>query len=293
MSSDRHLPVFASVRQAYGLLWRHRVLHARAIWPPVLFLVCAEFLYHRVIGNAHGLSEMWNAAIAAHWYVLLGAALAWLAGLKFLLSFSVSWRRHLMLGERFDPFFFHAPFWKYLGFLVLTYVWAMPLLAISFLPAVLLASRHASATAGKLALIPVLVAVLLILWAIVRQVPYFNVLTLDPPQPGWRRSITAMRGNAVRYAAIWVMAMLPIIGLNALLDFGLEVSGADRHLVAVALGESVFRQAMLFVHFSLGASIGLLTYTATLAAGQPEHADIDAGEQRRTPQRTGAPLSPA
>jgi hypothetical protein len=93
----------------------------------------------------------------------------------------------------------------------------------------------------------------------VRQVPFFTGLTLDPPRPGWRESAGAMRGTVTRYVATFVLAMLPVVALNFLLDLGLQLTGADRHAVHVALGESAFRQAMLFVHFSLGASIGAVT----------------------------------
>lgn len=253
-----------TVAQAYALLWRYRRLHAKAIWPPIVFLVLAEFLYHRVIGNAHGLSDRLHAVLAAPWYVVAGAALAWLAGLKFLLSFSISWRRHLLLAESFDSFFFKPPFWKYLGFLLLTYVWAIPVLAISLLPAGILVAAHPFEGNHRAALIPALVAVVLILWAIIRQVPFFTALALDPPQPTWRRTVVAMRGSVVRYAVAWLMVMLPIAMLNLLLDLGLKLAGANPHAVPVALGESAFRQAMLFLHFSLGASLGAATYAATI-----------------------------
>ena len=280
MRSPETLPVFATALQSYRLLWQHRRLHAKAIWPPVLFLVLAEFLYHRVIGNAHGLSGMGQAVLAAPRYVPAGAMLAWLVGLKFLLSFSISWRRHLLLRERFDPFFFKAPFWKYLAFLVATYGWAVPVLAVSLLPAAVRAGSGSVAGADRALLIPAGLAAALILWAIIRQVPYFTMLALDPPQPGWRNGVAAMRGNALRYAAAWVLAMLPIAALNLLLDAGLQLSGADRHLLPVALGESVFRQAMLFLHFSLGASIGAVTYTVTIL-----------GDRMRLPARQPAGLA--
>lgn len=256
--------MLATVARTYRLLWRHRMLHAKAIWPPVVFLVTAEFLYHRVIGSAHGMSDRLHAALAAPWYVLAGAVLAWLIGLKFLLSFSISWRRHLLLRERFDPFFFKRPFWKYLAFLVFTYVWAIPVLAIASLPAIVLPARHAFIGNNRVALILPVIAALFAVWAIIRQVPYFTILALGMRRPGWRSSAVAMRGVALRYATIWLMVMLPIAALNLLLDFGLQLAHADPHQIPVALGESAFRQAMLFLHFSLGASLGAFTYVATL-----------------------------
>ena len=250
------LPILPTTATAWRLLWQHRLLHGKAIWPPVVFLVAAEFLYHRVMGNADTLAARWNALLAAPWYMPVAAAILWLAGLKFLLSFSISWRRHLLLGERFDPFFFHRPFWRYLAFLILTYAWALALLLATLsLPLVI------GRWAGLVALPIVLV---FIAWAIIRQVPFFTVLALDPPQPGWRASVAAMHGQSLRYAAAWILAMLPVILLNLALDFTLKHAGADRHAVSTALGESAFRQAMLFIHFSLGASIGAVTATAVL-----------------------------
>lgn len=285
MRPSEALPMLATVARTYRLLWRHRVLHAKAIWPPVVFLVTAEFLYHRVIGTAHGTMHRLHAVLAAPWYVIAGAALAWLLGLKFLLSFSISWRRHLLLRETFDPFFFKRPFWKYLGLLLLTYLWAIPVLAISSLPELVLVFRPASTSTGASHLLLILPAVvsLVILWAIIRQVPYFTILAIGRRRPSWRSSVIAMRGFALRYAAIWLMVMLPVAALNMLLDFGLHLAHADPHQVAVALGEATFRQAMLFLHFSLGASLGALTYVATLPdephplpASQPIAPDLKA-----------------
>jgi hypothetical protein len=84
------LPVLATVKRAYALLWQQRVLHAKAIWPPVVFLVTAEFLYHRMVGNAEGLTDRLHAVLGAPWYMPAAAVITWLAGLKFLLSFSIS-----------------------------------------------------------------------------------------------------------------------------------------------------------------------------------------------------------
>lgn len=268
MSERGRLPVFPTTTRAYALLWRHRMLHAKAIWPPVVFLVAAEFLWHKMVGDAPNLPATVRAVLGSPWYMVLGAAAAWLAGLKFLLSFSVSWRRHLLLGERFDPFFFKAPFWKYLAFLALTYVWATPLFVLSLLPvAGAWLTGHASHAVALTAAIPAIVTAVVIALLIVRQVPFFNALVLDPPHPGWRRCVAAMRGNTGRYAVAWIAAMLPIGLANVLLDVGLSRFGADRHATTTALGEAAFRQTMLFLHFSLGASIGATTWTALF--GEP------------------------
>ena len=255
--SGRSLPVFATVRQAYALLWQHRLMHAKAIWPPVIFLVAAEFLYHRMVGNAEGLMGRLHAVLAAPWWMPVVAVMAWLAGLKFLLSFSISWRRHLLLEERFDPFFFKAPFWRYLGFLLLTYVWIAALMLLSSLPAIVVAAAaHSRFWATAATIVFGLSAFGLAVFGVVRQVPFFTMLTLDPPHPGWRKSVAASHGQVTRYVATFVLTMLPLFLLNLLLDLGLKFAGADRHAVHVALGEAAFRQAMLFLHFSLGASIG-------------------------------------
>ena len=58
--------------------------------------------------------------------------------------------------------------------------------------------------------------------------------------------------------------MLPLMALSLVLDEGLKLVHADRHAVHVALGESAFRQATLFVHFALGAAIGAITTTTIL-----------------------------
>jgi hypothetical protein len=276
MRFNRKLPVVAAAGRAYALLWEQRALHAKAIWPPIVFLVAAEFLYHRVVGNAEGFSDRWHAVLGAPWYMPAGAVVAWLAGLKFLLSFSISWRRHLLLGEKFDPFFFKAPFWRYLGFLLLTYAWVVPVVLLSLVPAALFAAAHAQLAAEIAAIALGLPTLACVVWGIVRQVPFFTGLTLDPPRPGWRASTGAMRGTVARYVAAFVLAMLPVAALDLLLDFGLTAAGADRHSVPVALGESAFRQAMLFVHFSLGASIGAVTTMLVLPQARERLPDTEA-----------------
>ena len=252
--------------RAWALLWEERRLHARAIWPPVVFLVTAEFLYHRIVGNAPGVMGHVGAVLAAPWYMTGGVVVAWLAGLKFLLSFSISWRRHLLHDERFDPFFFARPFWRYLGFLLLTYAWIVPLLLLALVPTAVLAVHGAShPTILASFAVPVL-AVAFAIWAVVRQVPFFTMLTADQPRHGWRACVHAMGGTVWRYLAAFVLAMVPVVLLNVALDTGLKLAGADRHAVGVALGESAFRQTMLFIHFALGATIGAIT-TTTLFPG--------------------------
>ena len=265
------LPVLRTVARAYALLWSYRVLLAKAIWPPVIFLVIAEFLYHRIVGNAGGLDRI-AAVLGAPWYMLAAVAVAWLAGLKFLLSFSISWRRHLLFGDRFDSLFFKRPFWRYLGFLVLTYVWIVPLLLLSLLPALALALRLAPRPEVAAALVLPVIAIAFTLWAVVRQVPFFTALTYDRPPASWTRSVHAMRGTVWRYLAIFVLAMLPVVLLNFALDAGLNAAHANRHAVHVALGESAFRQAMLFIHFALGAAIGAFTTTTVLQTSSRETA---------------------
>lgn len=263
MTQSNPLPVLPTVFQSWRLLWRHRLLHAKAIWPPVVFLVAAEFLYHRIFGNADSVDARWQALLAHPWWMPALAAICWLAGLKFLLSFSISWRRHLLLREPFDPFFFKAPFWKYLGLLLLTYAWLLALSSTAVFISALIGPAMTHGSKIGMAIwfgMSMLLAGWVILWGIARQVPFFTALCLDPPHPAWRDSVTAMRGQVLRYLAIFILAMLPVILANAALDEILKLVDANRHAAPVALGESAFRQAMLFVHFSLGASIGALVF---------------------------------
>ena len=233
-----------------------------AMWPPVVFLITAEFLYDRVVGNAHGIVGRWSALLSVSWILPVGAAIAWLIGLKFLLSFSISWRRHLLLGDRFDPFFFKAPFWRYLAFLILTYGWLLLLFALA--AAAGFAADRAGHASTVVTLTPMPLAVAVAVWAIGRQVPFFTSLTLDPPHPAWRPCVQAMRGLTLRYLAAWLLAMLPIALLDLALDLGLRHVGADPNAAAVELAEAAFRQTMLFLHFSLGATIGAATFLATV-----------------------------
>ena len=136
MPDYTRVPVLATAKRAFGLLWDHRRLHAKAIWPPIVFLVTAEFLFHKVVGDAQGIIQIWQPLAHVAWYWLTAIVVLWLAGLKFLLSFSISWRRHILLGDKFDPFFFKRPFWRYLAALIVLYVtgciWILVPFLISF-----------------------------------------------------------------------------------------------------------------------------------------------------------------
>jgi hypothetical protein len=300
------LPVLASVRQAYVLLWRHRALHAKAIWPPIVFLVAAEFLFHKVIGNADDVRETSDALERASYWSLAAIALLWLAGLKFLLSFSISWRRHILLGEKFDPFFFKKPFWKYLILMIYIYFFIVSCFLLSVIVAFLLNTPigyivdylnicHDSATCPKtlpegmacdLALnvfttcdlifnvIP-LIAVLflsgtMVVWWVCSNVPRLTAIAVGNEFEDAKESSNIMRRKVMRYLAVWVMAMGPIFALAWLLTLINSLFDIDVSSTPVALGESAFRQACLFVHFSLGASIGAITYQALVKDQGPE-----------------------
>lgn len=142
---------------------------------------------------------------------------------------------------------FQKPFWKYLGFLIVTYGWSLAVLTAALLLAAAVSPSRSLTT--WTAIFPVL-AVALIFWAIVRQVPYFTILTLDPPQPRWRESVASMRGNVLRYTAAWLMAMVPIMAVNFLLDLAVKASGVDVHLTGVALGELARRQCSFCISLS-------------------------------------------
>jgi hypothetical protein len=79
-----------------------------------------------------------------------------------------------------------------------------------------------------------------------------------------------MSHNVLRYLAVWLLAMLPVIALSQLVTLANHAFGIDVAATPVALAESAFRQACLFVHFSLGASIGMMTYAALVQGRGPE-----------------------
>ena len=301
--------MFATVKTAYRLLWTHRALHAKAIWPPIVFLVAAEFIFHKVVGDAQGFSQLINALGDAHWYWLAAIAVLWLAGLKFLLSFSISWRRHILLGEKFAPFFFRRPFWKYLALLAANYlVVALVLFSVIDLieqssslvmnvrhctysgfpssnrfdggygnvtcPATIMRPAYScfSTDDSKLNTCPddpdhsVIIDVVLgivglcIALCAALQVLAFNRLALSAEPPNLNNGIKLMSVNLHRYLAVWSVTMLPVFALSELVSLTNHVFDIDVSITPIALAESALRQACLFVHFSLGASIGMLTY---------------------------------
>ena len=259
------IPVLKTVGEAYRLIARERWLHLKAIWAPIVFLVAAEVCYHKIFNGGDTPAKIWDTLNSAPWYWLAGLAITWLAGLKFLLSFSISWRRHLLLGERFDPFYFEKPFWRYLGFLLLTYLWlaiGTALAALPFFPitctqvfAVWL-GLHCPVSAylfGPALLVTVMA------WFLIRQVPFFTSLALGNGID-WKTSFHRMYFNELRYAAIWLLAMAPIFAVTFAIGQIVHRLGFDVSTVPVALFESVVRQAALFIHVSLGASIGAIVY---------------------------------
>ncbi len=283
------VPVWSTVGQAYGLLWRHRLLHAKAIWPPIVFLVTAEVCYRKIFHGGDTPDKIWSTLGEAPWYWIAGLALCWLAGLKFLLSFSISWRRHLALGEKFDPFFFKRPFWKYLLLLVKSYVLLaigiLPMLIALQLPYFIILLVWATLTNSTVSsmeninrwpipytLIYFRVGLAILLFAELCLLVRFLLLFTSQALGGdlkWRRCFQLMRGNVLRYLGVWLLAMTPILAFNEALGLAVKALGLDVSTLPVALFEGVFRQAALFVHFSLGASIGLMFYKR-LVKGEPQ-----------------------
>ena len=274
------VPVWPTVCDAYRLIWTHRLLHAKAIWAPIAFLVTAEVCYRRIFHGGDTLDKIWSTLGEAPWYWIAGLALCWLAGLKFLLSFSISWRRHLALGETFNPFYFKRPFWRYLLNLVGLYggvlLWAMFLSGLWI--SVFGVSLHTNGTSETALTFsasdflqfdaPFCVLLASVLWGITRSVPRFTAIALavktkaghEHAHPGFRTSVRLMQGNVSHYLAAWLLAMAPVIAFTFVLGNIWKALGLDLATLQVALADSVLRQAALFVHFSLGASIGLLFY---------------------------------
>lgn len=58
------LPVLRASGRAHAPSWRHRVLHGRAIWPPVLFPAAAASQQHRTVGDAGSVAHVLAAARA-------------------------------------------------------------------------------------------------------------------------------------------------------------------------------------------------------------------------------------
>ena len=79
-----------------------------------------------------------------------------------------------------------------------------------------------------------------------------------------------MHRNVLRYLAIWLLVMLPVFAATELVSLLNHAFDIDVASTPVALAESAFRQACLFVHFSLGASIGMMTYAALVLDRRPE-----------------------
>ncbi len=291
VAETARLPVWATVKRAYGLLWDHRRLHAKAVWPPIVFLVAAEFIFHKTVGDARGLDGLENALSGASWYKLAAIGMLWLAGLKFLLSFSISWRRHVMLEEEFDPFFFKKPFWLYLIrlvgiytlsviyavgtiFSILTIVGIVFFFRVSFAHAMSPKSDVVAPTFWQVTdILPYVFVFYLCICSLValRRIMYLNnVILKNVSDFGVRTSILVIRGSQIRYLAVWLLAMFPIVALTQLLSLANHVLEIDVAATPVALAESAFRQACLFIHFSLGASIGMMTYAALVQGRGPE-----------------------
>jgi hypothetical protein len=270
----RPLPVIATIRRAYELLWEHRRVELRLMLAPLVLLAVAMSLQTRIVGSAQTVQEI----MAITEQTPPGLMFAWFAtmglGAALLISFSVSWRRFLLLRETPSAFYFHRPFWRYLG---LTTVFYMGLLLALVMTALLivfllyLTGLHDHPLILRVVFTGTLIVALAVFvgW-IVRHILLFTAITVDNRGLTWRDAAEAMQGNVIRYCLVWAGTIAPVLFISNIIAYALAFSGLDLLSLPGIIAFSLVQSLVSVLQIGLGSSLGALIYDFLLRGGGPK-----------------------
>ncbi len=159
----------------------------------------------------------------------LVAALAGMLGLLVGLSFTVSWRRHLLLGTKPGIIYFDAPYWNYFGtFLLLSLVYGL-IATVCYIPASIVVAPLLS----KMVVLPpggvagndipkidpslvsdgqwVVITILLVMplvppfWWMIRRIIVLSARAAGDMEMTWKQASTLMRGKVLGYCGAWFL----------------------------------------------------------------------------------------
>jgi hypothetical protein len=269
----RPLPVLATIRRAYELLWDNRRIELRLMLAPFVLLAVAMALQTRIVGGAETVQDMVGAIDQAP----PGLMFAWFAtmalGAALLISFSVAWRRFLLLKEPPSTFYFQRPFWRYLGFttafyLGLTLALFTTALLIAFLIYLSGLQDHPLILRAVFTIALVAALAAFVGW-IVRYILLFTAITVDNRGLTWHGAAEAMQGNVIRYCLVWAGTITPVLLASNLIAYALAFAGLDLLSIPGAIAFSLVQSFVSVLQIGLGASLGALIYDFLLRGGGP------------------------
>ena len=214
------LTIMGCVRASYAVLWQNRMLFLKTTWIPIILLSLSAFVTPMPHFPVHGNLDPATAAAQAPQFGLASFAFG-LAAWFLAVSYQVTWQRFLVLGDRPSAFYFKAPFWSYLGTMLLLMLAFSGWLMLSYIPALIigLAASHLAGTSSLIyLLIPVILACIIpaLIWFFHRILVYPG-RALGNTTLTWKQSSLAMRGHTWTYFGAGFLAYLPFMILSILL----------------------------------------------------------------------------
>ncbi len=269
----RPLLVMATVRRAYEILWQNRALLMRLLLLPLILLTAAIALESRIFGDAMTPMEMRAAVAAAPHSMMLSWAATMSLGVATMLSFSVSWRRHLLLQEQPSAHYFANPFWRYLGFGVAIYLGALLYFLVTFalvggVLTVVGLKGEPTLFIAIAALCIILISGAFIFW-LVRHILLFTGVCVDNRDLAWKQASALMRGNVWRFIGIWSLMWLPISFGSDIIAIVLASLGLDLGTIAGALTIGFLQAVAILLQVVIGSSAGALIYDYLVRGGGP------------------------
>ncbi len=255
----RPLPIIATIRRAYQLLWLHGTLQLRLALPGFILLSAGIAVPTRTYWGMT--SEQANRAIQSGAVIphTLPCLLALVVGSVLSMSFGATWRRFLLLDKAPSVFTFDPPFRRYLTLLVIGNV------VVS--GGVLALAMAVGGLAGGWVIL--LAGMGLILLAFAKYPLLFTAALVEDHDLTWRQAGEAMRGNTLRYATIWLLLMLSIVFLGNVVTQLMAIVHVDGSSIAGAILCGMVNAAVLVLYFSLTSSAAALAYDYLVRGGGP------------------------
>ncbi len=187
------------------------------------------------------------------------------------LSFSVSWRRYLLLGEPPSLLYFRDPFWSYTVAVFLTgLVFVALIVALAtrldlplgtpqdrstfhVLPSVDLSEAGGNTVVVVLCCLPPL-------WVVLRHAPYYTARALGDAGLTWTHASYLMRAYVFDYALAWMLAGAPFILAQAAVAW-LWIEAAQHGLLrGASLGFAFAQELLGFAWLAATSAVGTVFY---------------------------------
>ena len=274
----RRIAVFETFRESFRIAWSLEALRMPMLWLPVTLRLVLMWM----AGQLPDLSEELLKADPKHPFpplsslisparLLAMGAMGILYGAS-ALALNASWMRHLIRRETPTGAYFGVGFWRYAGYLFLTYL-ALAAITIALMTPLVISASSAQAkfTTLMLGLGMGALALGIAGWIGISALPLFVSAAVEDRAMPLKRSFAIMRGNWWRYVGGSLLLGSPIFIVTMFVNAatGGHSSGPVAQMIA-----AVIETPMLIFQLIVGATYMALVYRQ-LAAARPERRVLD------------------